>query len=62
MSRSPKKAAKPKLTELVQTLISPEASRLMKARLAAPGTSESAYVRNLIYADLGIIPSDKDRT
>lgn len=59
MSRSPrKKAARQKLTVLIQTHVTPEVGRMVADR-RAPGESESAYVRRLIHQDLGLLHKDK---
>ena len=43
------------LTELVQSRISKNARDLMRAKLDQNYQTEAAYVRGLIYRDLGLI-------
>lgn len=58
MSRSPKK--KTKLTVLVQTHVSPEVGRMVRERAQASGDKDAAYLRKLIYRDLGLLSSNKE--
>lgn len=47
-------------TKLVQTRISQKADDLLNAKVRAAMSSGAAYVRKLIYRDLGILPVDKE--
>lgn len=47
-------------TELLSTRVSPRAKKLVGDRLnARGGMSQSAWVRELVYRELGIIPPSK---